>query len=380
MRGMSRWLTVEGLNLERLIRRAGEEGIIFKQLGRKGRRMRLLVQEDDLPKLLALAEQGGWACKEGGRFGLGRRMDAFRRRWVLPACAMLCAGGLVLGMQVMWQVEIVGAGSYLADAEAFLSARGIAVPMWKNQVNLATLRDELEWRYPRIAWADCGWRGTTLRISLVEGVPQGESLSISGAGDVVAARGGIVESIITAAGTPQVTSGQVIQPGQVLISGYERGEGDTLRPVMARGRVLARVWDAATVRMSCMEAETSSTGRQQQVWTVQGPLFPLTAPVPSPYETQDVQRIVLPLGGLFFPFHLVMETRFEVEIQPRMRDIKEVQAEAGTAALRLLGEEMDFHDDFVDKWVDYCMIEGEVVEAVAYGERLMDVALPRRSQ
>lgn len=380
MKGISRWITVEGLNLERFVRMAGQEGISVAQMRKSGRRLRLLAKETDFPRLQALAEQGGWAWKAGERSGLGRRLDMLRRRWLLPACALACTCGIILGMQVMWQVEILGAGSYQADVGTYLADCGIAAPMWKSRVEPAKLREELEWRYPRIAWVECGWRGTTLQIRLMEGVQEGESLSASGAGDVVASRGGIVDSVITAAGTAQVAPGQVIIPGQVLIEGWERGEGETRRRVMARGIVLARVWDSAAVRMSCVEHQTHPTGRQQLVWTIQGPWFPLGRQVPSPYACQDVQRTVMPLGGLFFPFTLVMERRMEAECVPHRRSLEQVKAEAGQAAMRILQEKMDFDDELVDKWVEYCMIEDEVVEAVAYGERLMDVALPKRSQ
>lgn len=380
MKGIVRWITVEGLNLERFIRRAGEEGISLQRLKRRGHRLNLLAREEDMSRLLALGEQGGWACQPGGRAGLGRRLDALLARWMLPTAGLACLVAVCLGMQVMWQVEILGAGSYQADVEAFLSASGIAAPMWKHQVQPDNLREQLEWRYPRIAWVECGWRGGALQIRLVEGVPAGESLGISGAGDVVAARGGIVDSVITAAGTAQVKPGQVIMPGQVLIAGQERRENGELRPVMARGKVLARVWDKASIRMLCMETDTEYTGRRQQTWAVHGPWFPLVTPAPSPYESQDVRRTTMALGGLFIPFTVVVEERAEVACVPRLRDMEQLRQEAGAAALRALQEKMEFDDDLVDKWVDYCMIEGEVLEAVAYGERLMDVALPRRNQ
>ena len=85
------------------------------------------------------------------------------------------------------------------------------------------------------------------------------------------------------------------------------------------------------------------------------------------------------LGGLFLPFTLVMEERMEAEVTQMPRDVEEVKADAGAAALRLLQENGEIDDELVDKWVDYCMIEGEVLEAIAYGERIVDVAKPRRN-
>ena len=85
------------------------------------------------------------------------------------------------------------------------------------------------------------------------------------------------------------------------------------------------------------------------------------------------------MGGLFLPFTWVLEEHMEAEVAQIQREAEAVQAEAGAAAFRLLREKMEFDDELVDKWVDYCMIEGEVLEAIAYGERIVDVAQPRRN-
>lgn len=380
MKGVLRWLTIEGLNLERFVRRAGENGIAFVQIKRRGRKLSVLVAEESFPQLFALAEQGGWAYTEGKRYGTGRMLDWLRQRWMLLAAVLISLSAVVWAAQMMWSINITGAETYQEDVKAYLASCHIQPPLWKNNIDLSALRDDLEWRYPRIAWVECGWRGTTLNIRLVQGVSQGETLSNSGAGDVVASRGGIIDSVITASGTPLVQAGQIIQPGQVLIAGYEQGRDGEQISVMARGTVLARVWDSAAVRVSCIETETHYTGRQQLTWGVYGPWLCLTQPKPSIYDEQDIERVSMPLGGLFFPFTVVMERRAEVESTGKLRNITEVQAEAAEAALRALRRKTDFADDFIDKWVDYCMIEGEVVEAVAYGERLIDIGTPRRSQ
>ena len=51
--------------------------------------------------------------------------------------------------------------------------------------------------------------------------------------------------------------------------------------------------------------------------------------------------------------------------------------EAGLAALRALARRVGYGEVFVDKWVDYCMIEDEILEASAVGERRIDIGQAR---
>ena len=109
------------------------------------------------------------------------------------------------------------------------------------------------------------------------------------------------------------------------------------------------------------------------------PWFSLWPLPPSGFDRQDVQVVETPLGCVFFPLTLRRETRMEAELSVQPREEGQLRAEAAVAALRKLREKIGIHDDLVDKWVDYCMIEGEVLEAVATGERLIDIGTPRRS-
>lgn len=370
---------VEGLNLERLLRRAGEAGIPLSEVRRvKGRRLSGRVMEEDVPRLTALAEQGGWRIEIGSPLGLGHLAERLRRRWLTALLSALAVAALIAATQVMWRVEIENGGVYLADIRQFLDEQGIRAPAWKRTVDLAALRDALEWRYPRVAWFECGWRGMTLRVSVLTGVADGTPLTHAGVGDVVASRDGVVVSVVTKAGTAQVKAGDIVRAGQVLIRGEERTSEDALRPVSARGAVMARVWDGASVRMKTTEVNTRYTGREETIHQALLPWFPLCHLPPDSFEAQDVTVREMPLGGLFLPLTYREVIRREAEFTREQRNIAALKEEAAAAAMRRLRQKIGNHDVFVDKWVEYCMIEDEELEAVAIGERVIDIALRDR--
>lgn len=369
--------TAEGLNLERLIRQAAEEQVMLRRLNRQGRRVSACVPEKDIPVIARLCEQGGWRFTQGRRHGAGRLMEMLLRRWPAGVMLVLAAAAVIASSMMMWRVEIVNGGSYTADLRQYLDALDITPPRWKSAVDTAWLRDALEWRYPDVAWVEVGWRGMTLHVTLHEGQPMGDTVSLDGCCDVVASRDGIISYIVTLAGTPQVKPGDLVKAGDVLIAGEERGEKESVHPVAARGVVMARVWDGAAVTMSLMEQKTAYTGREQERLSVITPWFPLWPETASDYVFQDESVSVLPLGGLFLPVWVQRTRCMEAEITAVERDLEEVKAEAGLAALRKLRQKVGMSDKLIDKWVEYSMIKDGELQAVAYGERCIDIGQRR---
>ena len=56
---------------------------------------------------------------------------------------------------------------------------------------------------------------------------------------------------------------------------------------------------------------------------------------------------------------------------------EEIEAQAEALALRRLQEKVGYDEDFVDKWVDYSMIENGDSIATAICERVVDIAQRR---
>lgn len=367
----------EGLHLEKLMRLAAAQQIPLTRIRRKGRRLTGCAPEAALPQLRELAARGGWALDVRGYAGLSCLREQVKRRWLVCVLCLLAVAGVVTAMQLVWAVELVDAGAYAGDVRAFLQTQGIHPLMWRAQADLPALRDALEWRYPRVAWVEVGWRGTVLRIRLVEGVPQGETVDWHGSRDVVASRDGVVVSVVPLAGTARCKPGDTVRKGQVLIAGEERDGADTLRPVAARGKVTARVWDGARVRMSIMERQTVYTGAVLERTCIQTPWFSLWPRAESGFQQQDVEVTRVPLGGVFFPMWVQRERCLEAQVGAAPRPLAEVQGEAGLAALRKLRMQVGSGEVFIDKWVDYCMINSEILEAVAMGERRVEIGVPQ---
>ncbi|MBQ2952026.1 MAG: sporulation protein YqfD [Clostridia bacterium] len=377
--GLRRWITVEGLNLSRFVRCAGECGAKLTELKRHGgRRLTAVVEDAALPRLQEIAENGGWQLTCGAPVGAGRLCGQLLKRWpllMLVAVAVLLWAG---AGQVMWRIALMDAGAYEADVWHALDEMGVNAPMLRRRVDPAALRDELEWRYPKVAWVECGWRGSTLEIRFVQGV-EGREASDDGACDVVAARDGVVVNIVTRAGTPVVSPGDVVRAGDVLIRGVERTSGGLERLVAARGSVYARVWDSAAVQTPLTQLQSVSTGRIAESNTIVSPWFSLWKGGEHGFAHADTHRQEQSLGGFFWPLTVRYETHIETDLRSVNTDSWSVIDENNAAALQQLYAIAGGKESLVDNWVNWSIIEDEILLSIATGERVVDIARQERS-
>lgn len=366
---------VEGLNVERFIHAAEEQGITLYEMRRCGdKRIAAAAPEDVFPMLDSIAIQGGWTFIKGKRQGMGRAADVLRYRWLLVLIFLLCCCLVMLATRFMWRIRVTDAGVYAADIHAALEEMDIRPPMLRSKVDPARIQAALEWRYPMAAWVECGWRGTTLSIRIIDGYTAQGTSDASSSSAIIAGRDGIIESIVTAAGTPVVSPGEIVRKGQVLIKGEERTSNGEYRPVSAQGCVMAHVWDTVQVQTPLYGIETDYTGRSQVVQSVACPWFPLATNDQSPYELQDVSISTMPLGGLFIPVYVRTEKRLECTLNREMQDLERLIADGEAASIRKLRQSAAADESYVDIWVNWSIIDDEILLSEAVGERLMDIA------
>ncbi len=369
---------VEGLSLERLLNLAGEQNIMLHDLKRNGlKAVEGVCMESDYAKLSELAEKRGWKLTRLKHKRLSAVRNWLKKRLAVAVGLVLCLLLATVSMQFIWRIDILDAGPYESEVRLYLKEQNIHPGIWKRNVSLQELTSSLEWRMPKVAWVQSYYRGAALVIRCVLGVPPPGVETEGGPGDVVAKRDGILVSLLPLAGTPMCKPGDMVRAGQVLISGWERGTGEEKIPVKARGIAMARGWVGAKVRIPLDEVHSEPTGHVAVSQVVQTPYFQVGTLETPEFLQSDRTVEMWPIGGAWWPVYLRRETFEEVALTVAPRDEADVKAEAGIAALRALSQKIGAGHEPVDKWVDYCMIEGRMLEATAIAEILADIALPK---
>ena len=365
--------TLTGLNLERFLNAAQKEGIALSSVQRMdGRTLNCRCHSADLPRLSALAQEKGWRMEQTAPCGLSAAFERTKRRPGIPL-GILLALVTVFGLsRFIWQVDIHNAGPYRAEISAYLQECGYRPGTLRSSVHAKEIEQALTLRYPDLAWFHVYVTNVTLVVDVTSGVSM-PHLPSAETGSVTAACDGIVDSIRVYAGTAQVKPGDAVRKGQVLIRGEERSSNGQLTSVQAEGVVMARCWYSCTVEIPLNEVHSSETGRENSQICLVTPRFSLPLQGTEPdFLAWNIYQSQLPLGGVFFPLAIQKTTFRETAMEYVPRNEQEVREEAAQAALKQLKTAL-FGDEIIDKWVDYCMIEGDTLAATATAERLMDI-------
>lgn len=368
--------TITGLNLERFMNAVQKENIPLLYVRREDRRTLCCgCYRADLARIRGLAQQKGWRLQNERPAQLAAALGWLARRPGIPVgvALMLALVGVLSGF--VWRVEVHGAGPYRAEIAAYLEQSGYVPGTPRAGVDAAALERALTRRYPQIAWFHVYAYHVTLVVDVAAGVPMPQ-LRQAGEGDVVALRDGIVEQVRVYAGTAAVQPGDAVRRGQVLIRGVERAADEQLAPVRAEGVVTARCWQSHTVEMPLYGVESWETGKEVRADQIVTPWLRLPQEAPgADFLACNTYVEELPVVGCFFPVWIRRYTLREAAMEHAPRPPEQVRAEAADAALARLQNGL-YGYEIIDKWVDYCMIEGTTLAATATVEWLMDIGGP----
>ena len=368
--------TLEGYNLERFVNTMSKENIPLLSFRRTGvRKLVCVCYQADMPAIQALVAEKGWKCTDPTPLGLAAFFAFLRIRWGIPLGFFLMIAVSVTLYQFVWQVEIRGAHQYHGDIVTYLADENLTPGLPKNRVDAHELTQKLNRRYPEVAWFNVYVHDVTLVVDCSLGMPPPAVKPVS-PGDLVAMRDGVVTTVLVHAGTPAVKPGDIVRKGQVLVYGRERIADEGSISVNAQGVIMARCWRSQTVSVPLREVYSASTGRITEHQQICTPWLSVPAALETPsYLAYDTEITRLPLVGCFFPCWIQKTVFYEVALEFNQRNAEEVQAEAGTAATQKLLDTLR-GNEIVDKWVDYCMIENDLMIATATAEWVMDIGSP----
>lgn len=393
--GLKEWvdghitITVRGKRFERLLNMAVRDGIRIWNIRRVGlevSRCDILIR--DYFRLRPLLKETGCRSHVERRDGLPFWLLRLRRRSGLAIGAALFFIGLYMLSTFVWSVEV--SGTKMIDPQRVIRAAeqiGIKEGAWKVKLKEPLLlQKELMSLLPETTWIGIEMSGTKVKLQVVEKDEPTLPLP-TGPRHLVAKKRAVIHKILPEVGRSQVTNNQVVEKGQVLISGII-GNETRQQAVSARGKVQGEVWYISNTSVPLNQTHYQLTGEKlQQQYLLIGPyavqLWPFKKQSFTLAESSE-ERFVPSYAGFTSPLGWKTVTQLETEPISKQMTVEEATELAKKFArediLQKAGADAFIQDEKVlhvtsENGKVYVSIHFSVIEDIAVEQPL--VGLPQ---
>lgn len=219
-------IKVWGYSPERFMNLCTNRGIILWGLAGYGGYYTMYVSLPDFFAIRDIVRKTRTKVAVLERCGLPFFMQDVKRRKMFAAGIIFCLLFLLLMSRFVWSIEFQG-NLMITDDELsdFVISRGLNYGTKKSSLNLGELEASIREEFSQVTWTSARLDGTKVTIQIKENdLPTKEEREDAAAkftdgADLAAVKDGVITSILTRNGVPQVKAGDTVEKGTVLISG-----------------------------------------------------------------------------------------------------------------------------------------------------------------
>ena len=319
-----------------------------------------------LPELEELAKTCGCTLTVEKKSGLSRVI-----LWLWGRKGLLT--GLVLAVLLyaqftgrVWNITVHGCDVY-TQVEILAAAEecGVYVGVKKSAFDPRAAGAAMMLRLPKVGWISLNTRASFVEIEIREAIPKPEAEEKEGLSIVSAGRDGQIVSCEALAGRLLVAPGDVVQEGQMLVTGVQETLDGGALFVNARAKIMARTWRSFTVELPVTVEEAHPTGEEHTRRSLQ--IFSLHIPLgfsAMPQAQGDVTVTSEPLVLLGVEVPVVLHTEVWSGTQNvfHQRTEEELQHLAEEALLALARRELG-EGGIIEEQMIELSIQGDICTA-----------------
>ncbi len=174
--------------------------------------------------------------KRGAPFLLWR----VRKRFVLLAGLALCLTAVWASSLFIWQIDVTG-NRTVSSARILAELRKLGVGIGSSvfAVSQQRLSNEMLLRFPELCWITLNTHGSRIHVIVREAVPRPKIRDPDEAAQITARKSGVITSLLVLGGEPQVTVGDSVKEGDVLVSAVVPGGVDGIHFTHADAEIWA---------------------------------------------------------------------------------------------------------------------------------------------
>lgn len=321
-------IKVWGYSTERLLNLCGNHDILVWGIKDHGDYHTMNISVQGFFALKPLLKKTGTRAAVLQRYGLPFFVSKMYRRKIFVIGLMACMVFWILTSGYIWNIQIEGNFALTEDVLLdYLASQGVHTAMKKSELKIEDLERSLREDYDLITWTSVQLNGTTLLVHIKENeMPEYDQADRTQTGegmDLIAARSGTVSYIITRSGVPQVSLGDTVEKGDILVSGAVPvyNEDATVRRyqfVESDADIILRYGEDIRVEKNTAYEEKRYTGAQENIYVLgtgdrEWSLRIRKIPYKS-YDSSEEKKQVKLLDHLYLPISYGHKTVREYEI------------------------------------------------------------------
>jgi len=330
----------------------------IKKLGSEEMTLRISIR--NFKKLRPIAKKTHCRVSIITKRGLPFVIQKYKSRKAFAAGAAVFVAIIYILTSFVWAVEV--SGNEKVDTELILerlAVYGVKPGVLKYRIDTEKVANSMMMDVAELSWIGVELRGTKIKVEVAERSEPPELVPKDMPCDIVAAKDGVIDSIIAKIGDRVVKEGDTVKKGQVLISGTVKlgreGLNSSTRQVHAIGSVMARTWYEANCEVKTTLIEKERTGKKTDNYTLvlfnkEFRLFPRKVT----YQNYDREMIKkqLSIGDNFvFPFQITIDRFYENSIIEREISLDEAKRiasyKAYNEAIKNIPEEAKLENTYI---------------------------------
>ncbi len=240
--------SVECEHAETLLDMLFRTKLVYRGFKLVGDRAELICSAHTARKLSRLCTDAEISFRINGERGLPYIGRELKNRLGLPIGIIAAIAVIILGESVIWDVRVVGCSDVLTETEVeeLFAELGVRPGVFKRSLDVDRLSASAVTESTGLAWAAINIRGTTAVIEIVEqkdpdDMRKDDMLDGYDGQNLIAAEDGLIVELEVIGGKPEVSRGQVVKKGELLVSGVIDSDRQGVRLAFARGEVRAQL-------------------------------------------------------------------------------------------------------------------------------------------
>ncbi|MBR4110460.1 MAG: sporulation protein YqfD [Clostridia bacterium] len=219
----------------------------------------------EFSKIKSISRKSKCKVRIENKKGVPFVLNKYRHRKIFAALIAIISTVITVLNLFVWKVEVIGDFTIpIEEIRSDLEEENIKVGVLKKNINSETAKINMTLKRNDIAWIGVSIKGNKAIVEIIEKVKDGKDYVNTYPGNVISDKEGIVEKIYVAQGTALVRKGEIVEKGQILISGEMKSDFSETRLVPADGEVTLKTWYTEKYKVPYEKEIISKTGNKDR--------------------------------------------------------------------------------------------------------------------